>query len=122
MTGPTLFDAAVEELTANEGRVRSSDPETSKAAARVVKAGTQRARVLLALANASDGLNGYEAAVRTGINRVHAATTRCEELERLGFARRTGSTRPTDTGCQALVFEITAEGREIATEMRGTAA
>lgn len=117
MTGPTLFDVAAEELTAQEGRVRSTDPATSKAAARVVKAGTQRARVLLALANASDGLNGYEAAVRTGISRVHAATTRCEELEALGFARRTGATRPTDTGCMALVFAISEAGRRVAAEI-----
>lgn len=121
MTGPTLFDAAAEELTANEGRVRASDPETSKAAARTVKAGTQRARVLAALANAHDGLNGYEASVRCGITRVHAATTRCEELEELGFARRTGKTRPTDTGCQALVFAITADGRRVAQEMETAA-
>lgn len=122
MTGPTLFDAALEELTSDEGRYRASDPDTSKAAARAVRAGTQRARVLLALANASDGLNGWEASVRCDIRRVHAATTRCEELEALGFARRTGATRPTDSGCQALVFAITDAGRQLANEMRGTAA
>lgn len=120
---PTLFDAVLEDVIAeNGGRVRESDPATSKAAAKVVKAGTQRGRVLLALAQAADGLNGFEASVRCGINRVHAATTRCEELEELGFARRTGDTRPTDTGAQALVWQVTDSGREMAARMTEAAA
>ena len=117
MTGPTLFDAAAEELTANEGRYRCSDPETSKAAARTVKAGTQRARVLLALCSARDGLNGYEAAKACGISRVHGATTRLGELEALGFAYRTGQTRETDTRCQALVFFATESGKATAARL-----
>ena len=114
MTGPTLFDAAAEELTANEGRYRRTDPSTSKAAARTVKAGSARARVLAALCDAPDGMNGWELSVCCGISRVHAATTRCEELERLGFAYRTGATRPTDTGCEALLFFATESGKATA--------
>ena len=112
----TLFDpvtlAVPDVLANNGGRVRASDPQTSKDAARTVKAGTQRARVLLALADCVLGLNGWEASIACDISRVHAATTRMEELEALGFAHRDGSTRPTDTNCQALVFFATAEGVE----------
>lgn len=116
MNGPTLFDAAAE-VTANEGRYRASDPATSKAAAYVVRAGNTRARVLAALCSASDGLNGWEVSVRCDISRVHAATTRCEELEHLGFATRTGATRPTDTGCEALLFFATPEGERVAADL-----
>lgn len=105
-------------LVANEGRYRQSDPETSKKAALSVKAGTQRARVFDALCDAPDGLNGWEASVKAGIRRPHAATTRCEELEVLGFARRDGSTRPTDTGCSALVFFATDAGRDAVLHLR----
>lgn len=120
---PSLFDAGVSEVVAdNGGRVRSTDPETSKAAARTVKAGTQRARILTALVDASNGLNGWEAAVRCGIFRVHGATTRLEELEELGMVRRDGSTRPTDSGKQALIFYATDAGRTAAAELARSAA
>lgn len=99
------------DVLAQEGRYRASDPETSKKAAQTVKAGTQRFRVLAALCSSPDGLNGWEASVKAGIRRPHAATTRCEELEDLGFAYRTGATRPTDTGCSALVFFASDAGR-----------
>ena len=115
---PSALDVVAE----NGGRSRSSDPETSKDAARTVKAGTQRSRVLCALAASPNGLNGWEASVAAQIRRPHAATTRLEELEDLGFAERTSSTRPTDTGCQALVWKITSEGRRVASELNREAA
>lgn len=120
---PSLFDPGVADVVAETGgRARSADPLTSKDAAKSVKAGTQRARILLALTEAPNGLNGWEAAERCGIFRVHGATTRLEELEALGMVRRDGTTRATDSGKQALVFFITDAGRAAAADLTREAA
>lgn len=116
---PLVFDFTRGEVTGGEGRYRQSDPETSKKAAHKVKAGTQRVRILAALASSPDGLNGWEAAKACDISRVHGATTRLNELVELGLAYRTGATRPTDTGCEALVFFASERGLSEAQALRG---
>lgn len=120
---PDLFSVSYADVVAeNGGRSRASDPRTSKDAARGVKAGTQRAAILVALSSALNGLNGYEAQQRCGILRMHGATTRLEELEALGLAHRDGTERPTDSTHMAGVFFVTEQGRTVAADIARSAA
>lgn len=107
------------------GQYRAGQPETAKAAALAVKprSGSQRARVLLALAAAGDaGLTDYELAQRAGIRRMHTAGTRRLELNgpRDGGTYPVlveaveGTTRPTDTDTQAQVWRLTDAGHRVA--------
>lgn len=125
MTELTLFDAtAADVLTPTVGPYHRDDPITSREAAlrNAPRSGTQRAAVLLALADAADGgLTGFELWGRTPCRYPHVATTRVEELVRLGLAEPTDDTRPTDTGAQATVWRITAVGAWVADEMRRAA-
>lgn len=122
-----LHDSAVESAAAvvapAPGAVRRSDPDTSHAAARslTLRSGTQRHRVLAALAACGGyGANDYELGRKVGILRT-AAGTRRKELERMGLVKATDGTRPTDTGSAAIVYVPTTEGREALRELDATA-
>ena len=101
---PGLFDAVGKN---HLGPFHRDDPPTAIAAAvdNYPRSGSQRARIFVALLEAGErGLTGFEASRIVRIPRPHTATTRIEELERMGRARRTDRTRPTDTGSQAIVW------------------
>jgi predicted transcriptional regulator len=101
---PTLFDGLV-------GTTRHSDPFTSHQAAldNAFRAGTQRVKVLVALAHAPAGLTDYELSRSLEMHRGSASKRR-GELEECGLVERTGMTRPTDTGSKALVHRLTDAG------------
>ena len=89
------------------GGVRTTDPHTSHLASEAVKrfGGGQRGRVLAALDAAPEGLTDFELSLRTGIPR-HVAARRRKDLEQAGLVVATDRTRPTDTGCLAVVWRV----------------
>lgn len=114
---PSRADVVAE----NGGASRKNSPATSKDAARRTKAGSARSRILVVLAATEAGLNGYEARQACGIKANHIATQRLIELEALGFAHRTGTSRPTDSpGYRGEVFYATDRGRVEAERLRRT--
>lgn len=115
MTGDQL--SMLDEL----GRVipsRTSDPDTSRVAERVVKikAGTQRARLLEGFARAqwnwdSDGATDEEAMeMAVGVSATSEYAKRCSELREGGFIEPTGETRLGAAGTPRIVSRITAKG------------
>lgn len=113
------FDTDVQPSLFDETRVipsRTTDPETSHAAAKqiVVKAGTQRWHLLAAFA-AHDheyGLTDEEAAqASSGVSLFSEYAKRCSELREAGLIEPTGDTRPGSAGPQRIVSRITANGR-----------
>lgn len=120
----TLFDVSAEEVVADTpGRVRATDPQTSRDAARLVKRGTQREQVLHALVDAGDrGLTGHEACALTSCLYPHVSGTRLGELAGFGLAVATGETRPTPSGATATVYVATDHGRACALALRSNAA
>lgn len=103
----TLFDV----------HARSTDPETSKGAARLLggKAGTMRHRLLLTYdmdARAwGFGLIAEEAALRCGYTAADGAWKRVSDLLNAGLLEDTGRTRPGSSGRQQRVLRITEKGR-----------
>jgi hypothetical protein len=100
------------------GHWRQGQPDTARLAAldNYVRSGTQRANVLHALVLAGEhGATDYELWVATneGPNRClrpHVAGTRRKELCDEGLARSTPAYRPTDSGSDAVVWEVTELG------------
>src|SRR5690349_11325025 len=92
---------------------RTTDPDTSHAAAREirVKAGSQRAWLLTAF-NRDIGLTDEEAMYETlgAVKPVSEYAKRCSELREGGFIEPTGETRPGSAGVERIVSRITAKG------------
>lgn len=123
MTGDQL---SIDDALADVIPSRTSDPETSHAAAREikVKANSQRARLLYAFwleremrhdANVPDSKAGLtdEQAMRWSpeVSARSEYAKRCSELREGGFIEPTGETRPGSAGPQRIVSRITAKGR-----------
>ena len=91
----SLFAAAA------AANARSSDPQTSKAAARSVDPRGQLGILSRAYAAAgARGLTDEEAALTTGLA---SAWKRCSDLRRLGFIVATGETRTGSSGREGIV-------------------
>lgn len=102
---------------------RRGQPKTAHEAAVAVtgKTGTQKRAVLLALYAAGEhGLTDYDASVRCGIARPHAAATRRKALERAGLVKDSGRERATDSGRNAAVWVLTDLGRDLASKLART--
>jgi len=100
---PSLFDPIRDEFDPSR-LVRSTDPETSRLAARAAsrRGPNQRTLIwdtLLELGEATD----YELSLATGLLRSSTAKRR-QELVELGYVTGTGKTRETDTGTLAIVW------------------
>lgn len=92
--------------------VRALDGDTAlEAAARSrVRAGTDRHRVLLALAAVgARGLTDFELETQTGIKQTSCGKRR-KELVDAGLVERTDLRRPAPSGSQAIVWCITPTG------------
>lgn len=108
---PTLFA---------EPTARLSDPETShKAAASArMRAGSQRARLLMAFAvghtPGDDGWTAWEVGHLTELAAKPGCSywTRVSELARSGFIEHTGQTRTVETGEDQRCYRITPQGLE----------
>lgn len=115
---PTLFDQAAD--LGGPGQARASDPQTSKDAARFIRARATSARVVLLEAHEAfpEGLTDEEAATRAGLSLSSEYATRCSELMRLGYLTPTGDTRRAGTGAQRRVLRITPAGAAALAERR----
>ena len=92
------------------GAARPTDPHTSHHAARTIRTGSQRHRVLTYLAGCGDhGATDYEIAVALNMLRGSAAKRRGELTDHHLVAPST-TTRVTDTGHLAIVHHITPAG------------
>lgn len=91
---------------------RKSDPETSAAGAKHIrhKQSTQAMRILKQYSKDVNGLTDEQAVT---LAEIHHGWKRCADLRRLGYIEKTGETRPTIAGVQAMVCRITKEGIEI---------
>jgi hypothetical protein len=116
----SLFDlSAADVLADTPAPVGRTCPDTSAAAAAGVRTGSQKGRVLAALAAAGDrGCTDFEAARAIGHPRPHVVGTRRLELQRLGLVEATGMRRPSDLGGAAVVYVATDAGRAISQEIR----
>lgn len=123
----TLFeivDGQLQPLVFDEPTARATDPVTSHQAAAAVapRAGTTRARALVALAAAGHrGLTDFELAARTGLGQTSVGVRR-KELRDAGLVTATDERRPSPSGTPALVWRITDRGaleaRRLAHEIR----
>lgn len=98
------------------GRSRQSNPDTSKRAAKAIKTGALKHRILLHLSSMGlYGANDWELHHVCDPNgRVHSSATRRGELEALGVVTRTSHVRPTDTpGNDGIVHVITDAGKAL---------
>ncbi len=84
---------------------RHADPDTSRAAARSMRAGAsiQRDQIVNAL-RAHGPMNHWQIDNVLGLQHPSAAR-RMKELVRMELVRDTGRTRPTETGRNATVYE-----------------
>jgi hypothetical protein len=103
MENPSLFDP-IREPVPETKLVRSTDPETSRLAARAAsrRGPNQRGIIWDALTQLGEATD-YELSLATGLLRSSAAKRR-QELTDLGYVTATGKTRKTDTGSDAIVW------------------
>ena len=102
-------------------KARTSDPETSHAAADaiVIKAKTQKGQLLLAHYSfrmaagwgSFAGLTDEEAARRAAISLQSEYATRCSEHRNIGLIEETTETRAGEAGVERLVSRLTELGR-----------
>ena len=94
------------------GKHHKKPKPTERAAALAVqpRSGTQRMKVLRAIANSPDGLTDPEVSDKTGIYLYSAAPRRCELVEG-GWVMDSGITRATEHGKEATVWIVTAKAR-----------
>jgi hypothetical protein len=94
---------------------RASDPETSHqaAAAAAVRAGTDRALALRALARAGDrGLTDFELEAATRIKQTSIGKRR-GELVKSGYVEFAGAKRMAPSGTPAMVWRVTERGLQV---------
>lgn len=103
------LDTPIERMSTTDG------PDTSKAAAKKVRTGSQKHRLLVAYAAHPDGLTDEEAAEITGMLGQHGVCwwARSCDLRDEGRIADTGQTRPSPrTNEERMVCSITDLGRE----------
>ena len=105
MNAPTLFDAPE-----TQGRSRKSDPQTSVDAAKTVKVGSQRHRLLSEMRHGPVTAD-YMAAIYPEIHRS-SWSTRLGGLVKDGLVEQSGTTRHHPLGLKVLVYRLTDKGRE----------
>lgn len=102
------------DLFSDAALARSSDPATSKEAAKAmrIRGASQKAELLRAYADAEHGLTDEEAGEISGLAASGAGYwKRCSELRNAGYIRRTNETRVGSTGLAQEVCVITEVGR-----------
>lgn len=92
------------------GQARHSDPWTSKAAAEIVRPGSQRYLLLEAHSRTPGGMTDEEAAIEAGISLSSEYATRCSELVRAGMLVDTGHSREGRSGMARMIRDITQKG------------
>lgn len=120
-----LFEAVTADLASKEvikptfllsgpGQARTTDPDTSHEAARLIraKATTARVRLLEAFGTYGD-LTDEEAALYADLPLTSEYATRCSELDRAGMVADTGQRRRGRAGAERMVRTITPMGRYV---------
>ena len=121
MTQPSMFDKVNPEPDPAPlwtPAARNTDPETSHeaAAAAAMRAGTDRALALRALARAGDrGLTDFELEAATRIKQTSIGKRR-GELVKSGYVEFAGSKRPAPSGSPAMVWRVTDRGLQAAAQ------
>lgn len=115
--GPSLSDPAA--ATAGAAHASGRDTERAAAWAAMPRAGTQRRRVLDALAASNTGLTDHEIAGETGLY-LYSAAPRRVELLRGGWLRDSGHRRRTPHGSDAVVWALTEAGLDRLETMKET--
>lgn len=92
-------------------KVRATDPATARLAAfrAFPRAGRQRHRILVAIAESENGLTYDEVSIITGIRGV-SASTRISELHQGEWIEQNGD-RVTSAGAKAVVWVVTDKAR-----------
>lgn len=104
---------AMREALADHGQARASDPATAQAAARLVRPGSARARLLKAHLEQPDGLTDEEAATLAGLPLTSEYATRCSELMRAGLLVSASFARTGASGMARQVRRTTPLAREL---------
>lgn len=91
---------------------RTTDPATSHSAAKAVtvRAGTQRARLLIAFMELPDATDEEAMERADGVSPFSEYSKRCSELREVGMIKPTGETRPGISGQARIVSVITERG------------
>lgn len=118
VTGTVPGQLSIDDALGDVIPSRTTDPETSHAAAREVrvKAGTQRARLLKAFADhgiqwPQVGLTDEEAMMNAeGVWHTSEYSKRCSELREGGYIKPTGQTRVGSAGVERIVSKVTDKG------------
>ena len=111
---PTCHRPLIAPDASLEGKAHADAGDTERAAARssVLRNGTQRSRVLRAIADHDvTGATDDDISVATGIDRMTVAPRR-HELVQSGHIVDSGYRRLTRNRCQAIVWETTQAGDE----------
>jgi hypothetical protein len=99
----------------DHGQARHTDPATSHEAARLVRPGSARARLLFAHHYNPDGMTDEEAAESASLSLTSEYATRCSELMRAGLLVDTPLSRTGRSGMARVVRRITPLGRQLVT-------
>lgn len=99
---PSLFDVVATTLS------RTTDPETSKAAAVRVDAAFMRGKLLAVFARGEH--TAEEASRAAGYTPADGAWKRVSDLKNLGLIEPTGTTRTASSGREQAVMRVTAKG------------
>lgn len=99
-------------LTPTHHQHRAGDRPTAVAAARQVKAGTGKYKVLAALYHAPHGMIDHEHVAASGLIATSAGKRRLELMTEFDppLVEDSGTTRPTPSGEQATVWRLTEAG------------
>jgi hypothetical protein len=103
----------------DQPKARTSDPYTSKLAAKKVKprATSQAMKLLFAHYNNPNGLTDEEAANAAGVSLLSEFRTRMSSLVRAGYLQDTDLARLSSFGNPNIVRVITHDGRELINEV-----
>jgi predicted ArsR family transcriptional regulator len=114
---PSLFDGPTDVAENRTGPSHHNAPETSAAAAvaNAPRSGTQRARVLIAVAR-HGGLTDDEIGMVCGLS-GNAVRPRRGELVQGGYVEDSGDRRPSAMGNEAVVWTATPRGVTTAIEL-----
>lgn len=110
-------------LAPTPGRHHRNGTSTEREAAERVslRSGTQKAGVLIALARLGEAIP-HQLHAEAGCAAAHVATTRLEELQKLGMVEMTTERRETPHRGKAFLWRCTDEGRRVADELARRAA
>lgn len=107
------YEVPLTPLDANMGPATHRPGHTTEREAALLampRAGTIREEIIGLLYADREGGSTQEEAALALARRLYSVAPRFAELQRMGWIKDSGRTRPTTTGAQAIVWVLTAEG------------